>query len=191
MRLPVPQWLVDHLLARAMRTPYFHLDGYMKRWWLVPYVSPEAGPGCGPVKLWRRPLAWILQRFGIAVRIHHILRSDHDRAFHNHPWWFVSLILRGTYVEVRPNYLFEATNGQGPYVGDFGTTFFAGDVIQRRSEDFHRLKLDQGPALTLFITGPKTQSWGFMENPHLPDQVTNHKDYYVKIGDPFKQGGMS
>src|SRR5574341_1517991 len=28
---------VDWLIERAKRTPYWHLDGYMERYWLVPY----------------------------------------------------------------------------------------------------------------------------------------------------------
>ena len=34
------------------------------------------------------------------VYVHKFLRSDDDRALHDHPWWFVSLILRGRYDEV-------------------------------------------------------------------------------------------
>ena len=29
--------MVSWLIRRAQRTPYFHLAGYMERWWLVPY----------------------------------------------------------------------------------------------------------------------------------------------------------
>ena len=56
MKLPLPIWLVDRLIARAMRTPYFHLEGYLNRWWLLPY-----------------------NRTGYAARIHQFLRSDDDR----------------------------------------------------------------------------------------------------------------
>ena len=75
------KWLADRLIARAMRTPYIHLEGYMNRWWLIPY-----------------------NRFGIAVRIHEILRSDADRDLHDHPWWYVTIILRGGYWERTEDY---------------------------------------------------------------------------------------
>ena len=39
-------------------------------------------------------------RFG-SVKLHHILRSDDDRDLHDHPWSFVSVILRGGYWEHR------------------------------------------------------------------------------------------
>src|SRR6266853_6456811 len=37
------------------------------------------------------------------IRLHHILRSDNDRHYHDHPFDFVSLILSGGYIEHRPN----------------------------------------------------------------------------------------
>lgn len=36
--------------------------------------------------------------FGLCV--HRFLRSDYERALHDHPWWFLSLVLAGGYVEV-------------------------------------------------------------------------------------------
>lgn len=49
-------------------------------------------------------LRWFLfrsQRFDKLPRLylHKFLRSDDDRAPHDHPWWFVSIILRGSYTE--------------------------------------------------------------------------------------------
>lgn len=64
--------LVDIMLERAKKTPYFHLPGYMNRWWI--------GEG-------RR------------ARIHEILRSDNDRHLHDHPWDYTTVILRGGYIE--------------------------------------------------------------------------------------------
>jgi hypothetical protein len=49
---------------------------YMLRWYVIP----------------RNPV--------LNVYVHKFLRSDDDRALHDHPWWFVSLILRGRYDEV-------------------------------------------------------------------------------------------
>jgi hypothetical protein len=63
---------VNALIERAKETPYFHLDGYMNRWWI--------GNG-------RR------------ARIHEILRSDNDRHLHDHPWDYTTIILRGGYIE--------------------------------------------------------------------------------------------
>lgn len=80
------------------------------------------------------------------VRLHHILRSDDDRALHDHPWDFVSIILWGAYYEVLPD-------ERGPQ--------FRRWMIRHKAEDLHRLVLHR-PAWTLVFTGPKRKSWGFL-----------------------------
>lgn len=72
--------LVDRLIARAKRTPYFDLPGYMRRLWLVPYrqrISREINEGTavsydgtGPVSFRERPFVWCFQQLGIAIRLH-------------------------------------------------------------------------------------------------------------------------
>ena len=168
------EWLAEKLLNRAIQTPYTHLDGYMLRWWLVPYSSTAEGEGCGPVS-WRRPIAKMLQLFGIAVRIHLILRSDDARHMHNHPWWFVSLLLDGEYVEQQPVYI------EGRYSGCSSKRFFAGSIIFRRASTIHRLHLFPGESvLTMFVTGPRGQAWGFCEDLRKPAQITAANEYLKK-----------
>src|ERR1700733_7651031 len=38
---------------------------------------------------------WYLETPFGSIRVHHWLHSDDDRAFHDHPWWFWTLVLRG------------------------------------------------------------------------------------------------
>lgn len=38
--------------------------------------------------------------FGLSLKIHKIVRPDNDRCEHDHPWWFVRLILYGGYKEI-------------------------------------------------------------------------------------------
>jgi hypothetical protein len=149
--------IADWLIERAARTPYVDLPGYMVRTWLIPYVSAGSaavpGDGTGPVS-WRRPVAKVLQLFGIAVRVHQILRSDRGRDPHLHPWSFVTIILRGGYREELYNDIGDLTSSRwhGP-----------GSVLFRRSSTLHRLLIPYGEtATTLFITGPKNRTWGFM-----------------------------
>lgn len=173
--------MIDWLIKRAMRTPYFHLEGYMERYWLVPYrrviehkitlphgdrsaarYSEIATDGTGPVSFWRRPVAWCFQRLGIAIRVHHILRSDQGRDPHDHPWPFMTVILKGGYFEHR----FDKT---GAWAGS--KWHGAGSVLFRRAADYHMLELPRGEtAWTLFITGPKVQKWGFkpLNQPKIP-----------------------
>lgn len=90
---------------------------------------------------------WVLRTPIGMLRIHHILRSDDDRHFHDHPMDFVSFIVRGGYVEHRP--------GKEPAVCQ------AGSVVVRRAEDLHALKLLGRSAWTLVFTGPVRRRWGF------------------------------
>lgn len=131
--------LVDALIARAMRTPFFHLPGYMERYWLV------------------KPRWWTL---GCSVRVHHILRSDLDRALHDHPWPFVTVILRGCYSEERP--LLEAPPLWTAHEPTLSRWYGPGSILVRRATSRHRLTLPRHATVwTLFIMGPRRQSWGF------------------------------
>jgi hypothetical protein len=149
--------MVNWLIRRAQRTPYFHLTAYMNRWWLVPYREPvERQPGVfdntGPVS-WDRPVAWLLQRFDIAVRIHQILRSDNTRHPHDHPWPYMTVVLKNGYTEVR----FDSSGNE------IGRKWHGpGSIMFRPANSWHLLVLPKGQdAWTLFITFRKKQTWGF------------------------------
>lgn len=96
------------------------------------------------------------------VYVHKFMRSDDERAPHNHPWWFVSLVLRGHYLEYNdrpPN----------PHVRKRFSVGFRG------LDTFHRVALPNGhryvgngrykygpiPCWTLVVTGPDVRGWGF------------------------------
>jgi hypothetical protein len=45
---------------------------------------------------------WVAD-FGLfSIRIHHWMASDDDRNFHDHPWWFITLVLKGSYTDMSP-----------------------------------------------------------------------------------------
>lgn len=123
---------VDDLIHKAKRTPYRHLEGYMKRWWLnIPAGFHEGG-----------------------ARIHLILRSDNDRHFHDHPWDYTTIILRGWYVEKTKDGELECPTGS---------------ILHRTADHAHKLILPDGPVWTLFIFGPYKQGWGFItDNGKVP-----------------------
>lgn len=148
--------MIDWLIHRAQRTPYYNLPGYMNRWWLVPYRAVIARPGgqtdgTGPVTGFR-PIARLLQRFDIAIRVHEILRSDEDRSPHDHPWPYLTIILKGGYSENR-------YDSEGNFVSQ--RWHGPGSILYRPANSWHRLDLDGASATTLFITGKKCQTWGF------------------------------
>lgn len=140
----IPQRLADAIIRRAQRTPYFHLyhgDGslYMGRYWLRPYSE---------------------NRLNWAARVHHIATADYDRVLHDHPWNFVSIVLRVGYTEVRPvgiEPIWRANGEEVTYTVDRRVGSFA----YRRATDRHRIVAVLPDTYTLFITGPKRQWWGF------------------------------
>lgn len=144
---------VDYLIKRARRTPFCHIRAgecttmnreyanYMERDWLFNAYDDVTHKV-------RYPLL-------PSARIHKIKQSD-ARSFHDHPWWFVTVILRGGYYETRPMW------EDGQIIGEITTWHGPGSVLFRRARDFHHITvLDGVPAYTLFITGKWQQVWGF------------------------------
>jgi hypothetical protein len=109
----------------------------------------------------------LLERVGVnlgRIYLHHIIRSDHDRALHDHPWNFVSIILKGGYWEhtdrrqtrERDVRAWEAKDGT------VMTWYQPGDVLRRGAGVRHRLRLPDGKtAWTLVFTTGKLREWGF------------------------------
>ena len=123
------------------RPPSFIIGGpdrpYLRRWWLIP----------------RNPL--------FNVYLHQFLRSDDDRALHDHPWANMSLLLQGQYVE-------HTIAAGGVHRREL---LVAGATRVRPSGKYaHRVELVDGPCWSLFITGPRYRSWGF----HCPDHGWVH-----------------
>ena len=92
------------------------------------------------------------------VYLHKFCRDDDDRALHNHPWFFLSLMFRGQYTEIVSH---DHDTGEGR-----GFVRTAPSVALRKAEHRHRVVLDSRhgkpvPCWTIAITGPKVQTWGF------------------------------
>jgi hypothetical protein len=82
--------------------------------------------------------------------LHKMCRSDHERALHDHPWPFVSIVLRTGYEE--------HTNG--------GVQFNpVGSVLRRPAHWQHRVVINRSrPAWTLVLVGRRIRKWGFWPN---------------------------
>jgi hypothetical protein len=84
----------------------------------------------------------------LRIYLHHIRRDDEDRALHDHPWGFFSIILAGGYYEVTAS----------------GTRWYEpGRILWRPAIWTHRLMVPQ-PAWTLVVAGPRVRDWGFHTN---------------------------
>lgn len=109
------------------------------------------------MRRWRIGPRWLP-----SVRAHHILKSDSDRHLHDHPFDFVSIMLKGSYAEIRDNRLPPKR-------------YFAPCVLFRRAETAHRLIVIE-PVWTLVLRGPIRRRWGF----HTGDGWVYHRDYVQK-----------
>ncbi len=101
------------------------------------------------------------------VYVHQFLRSDDDRALHDHPWLFnCSILLDGGYIEHAP-------------AGEFRR--WAGNWKFRWGGAPHRVELYREytslgapmPCWTVFITGPRVREWGF----HCPKGWVHWRDF--------------
>lgn len=131
---------------------------YMRRWYVFGYAPEVDDPnlstpgGCRRGRWWNSCLG--------AIRIHEIVASDDSRAFHDHPWPFVSILLRGSYIERRP----WPPHGTVHPPDDHRNaehTYRAPAINRKAATDLHVLTVERGPVWTLFLTRPKQRSWGF------------------------------
>lgn len=97
----------------------------------------------------------------LSARLHHIVTEDYDRVMHDHPWSFLTVILRGGYAECRPEYPHQPRFTSAGREFDVVTTHHAGSVALRRATDRHRIIAVLPGTWTLFIYGPIRQWWGF------------------------------
>lgn len=101
-----------------------------------------------------------------SIKFHQILISD-EECLHNHPWPFLSLMLKGSYTEyIQALPWKRRRTWSAPKFSDKNSfpvqhkTFSAPCILFRPASWNHRLQLDK-PVWTLVITGPKIQTWGF------------------------------
>jgi hypothetical protein len=83
--------------------------------------------------------------FGLYLHI--IRRPDWSKCQHDHPWSFITLILRGGYEEVVGDKVFVRKPG---YIG-----------YRPRAFEHAITRLLNGPAITLVLRGRNHESWGF------------------------------
>lgn len=153
LRASLKQWAKGWLSGG----PHFIIGPrYLLRWYVIP----------------RNPL--------LNVYLHKFLHDDEDRALHDHPWWFVSVMLKGEYHEV--------VDGYGPIEENVISRRFP-SVVYRPATHAHRVTLSTDidgnpwPCWTLVITGRVTRDWGF----HCKDRWVHWKEFtstvdYGQIG---------
>jgi hypothetical protein len=97
------------------------------------------------------------ERFPFNVFVHKFLKSDTEDV-HDHPWPFLTIILKGGYWEWRPQ--FDAT---GRKVGEIARWCGPGSIRWTSARQYHRVELDPDVTCwTLFMPGIKQRDWGFL-----------------------------
>lgn len=94
-----------------------------------------------------------------AVCLHWLLTPDPEPYLHDHPVTFLSIILRGWYLERRDSWTTLQLNCWYNFI---------------RATDRHSICKVAPHTLTLCFMGPKTREWGF----HTPDGWVYWKEYY-------------
>jgi hypothetical protein len=88
---------------------------------------------------------FLLRSSVLGIYLHKLCRSDEDRALHDHPWTFISVILTEGYIEHTPS---------------GGRKVRPGSILYRPAEWQHRLELKR-PAWTLVFRFHRRREWGF------------------------------
>ena len=104
--------------------------------------------------LFLKDRAW----FPFNVTLHKIVRSD-DPIMHDHPWPYMTIVLKGGYWEHTPVF-----DKDDKVLTEFQTWRGPGSIIKRGANEYHWLELDPsvGPATTLFFMGRQQRDWGFL-----------------------------
>lgn len=120
------------------------------------------------------------------IRIHHFLRSDDKRYFHDHAWDFWTFVLKGYYYDVSP--LLKETDESKQY------QFYdksMGEIVIRRlrsrfnlykvsAEHRHYVHVPKNGCWTLVFNLQKRRNWGFWVNGKFKRPLK----YFYKFGHP-------
>lgn len=87
------------------------------------------------------------------IYLHKFSGPDYDRAMHDHPWPSVSFLLKGTLREWYRKPHESLPNRRT--IRRFLPVF-------RSAKHAHQLVPLNGPAWTIFVTGPVVREWGFL-----------------------------
>lgn len=111
---------------------------------------------------WRQPLGlkedpfmvrWVINFYFFSIRLHHWMHSDDSRAYHDHPWWFWTYVIRGSYVDLSP---------------DGADLVQAGQFRFRPASHAHTVMVPSESDIstwTIMLTGRHKRTWGFWITP--------------------------
>ncbi len=126
---------------------------------MIRFNDPIGNPDCP--YCWR----WMINLWFFSIRLHHWIGSDDQRYLHDHPYWFVTFILRGGYTDV--------TDSGSEHLG-------IGSIRLRPSKHKHTVLVDNGGCWSLVIAAPETRRWGF----YVDGKRISSTGFFRKYGQP-------
>ena len=169
-RRTLPKWLTRKLFQAHDRYTFEHDADFR--------IPPDTSVPAYMRRWWRLPRNWAFN-----VYYHWVLRSDDDRALHDHPWWSLSIVLDGGYYEheILEGGIHRKT-WYGPGKMRFRRTGRKAHRLELETKQAHvdRISIEKKiepialepfemtealPAATIFITGPVLRRWGFHDGP--------------------------
>lgn len=126
---------------------------------------------------------WRLDFYWFSFRLHKWLRSDDKRAFHNHPWHFITFILKGGYKDVvrAP----EWSHGTVSYE-PLGTLLDGSfkKLAWRNKDHQHYVSIEPltSPVWTFIITFGAPRKYAFWDV--LTGKRRNRDKYFIEMGHP-------
>jgi len=116
----------------------------MKNWFLIREIKSKEGE-----VHFQRYRLFACPWFNIYI--HKLCKSDEEKHPHDHPWSFITFILKGNYIE---------------YTLDHPRGILRKwlHIVYHRAEDVHKFILPEEPkpTWTLVFTGPRKREWGYL-----------------------------
>ena len=126
---------------------------------------------------WKQPLGnsecpyayrWLINFYFFSIRLHQWIGSDDLRYFHDHPTWFATIVLSGSYIDISP---------KGEEQLNIGSFRFRPALYK------HKVKILQGGCWTLLVFGKHFREWGFYA-PKKSGKIIwlKAKRYFLRFG---------
>ena len=133
---------------------------------------------------------WTFIFFGFSIRVHHWIKSDDNRYFHDHACNLISIPLKGYYYNVKPAHENDTPTIGNKYMAEDltkRTTYFRSEeymyvegifnsfknfihmkdsIWYAKATDRHWLCIPKEGAWTLLLCGRPYHKWGFYVNGH-------------------------
>lgn len=158
--------LLDRLFRLEEINGHGRCPTYLYRWTLF---QPKR-----PARLWR----------GFGIYLHHFVGDDWSRDLHDHPKRFISIGLKGAYVEETPRM---DQYGRAYRAFTVDRTYRAPWIRTFPATHIHRLRLiNRRPCWTLVVVLRSVREWGFWHNGEWLHWKEYVRGAYSAIADRMK-----